>query len=231
MFSLILPFRVDRTSSWVAHRIRNENILSDQLPPGMSISKCRIFEDQRTPQPFIFVNTFSVNTPMFIGARSEIVTLAEGDDKIPRFVVLDCLSNTFGWHPKDGVLPSNAIVSITDNLPSSLIVDVKHESDKTNAFSLIGTSGKYRALTHEFAVRANEHCYYRKTARGIRLFFDPDRVGERVVQLQNVRTHFSYNKWQRFMGPMMYAFYHPHTMDFLCVIPGSFFLSMLSRPK
>lgn len=223
-FSFLLPFHVRSGSTWSAHRVLHDGDVQPLIPKDMTLGKCRIFADEEEAHPYVLVNTFSVTTPFFSGERMELVTIARDREGRLRFVVLDYFTNTYGWTPGSGVHPSNAQIIL-------FCGGVLATTGEDTEYSLIGNPGGNRSLSKEFAIEANEACFFSTIPRRIYLYFQEDVVGADVVEFTTANVTCDIKEWNTVLGPMTHSFYHPHAMGFLVMLPPSFFLSMLSVPN
>jgi hypothetical protein len=227
---LFLPFRVGPHASWAVFKVKDPEVLASTLPKGMQLAESRVLATDESPGMLIAINTFSVSAkPVLAGRRMEIVTLAKSPaDDVPRFVVLDVISDTELWDPVHGVREPNAkTIDIDLGARSSstlYTVSVESEDDGAGIFSMSGRAkSETTDIDNDFAITANKRTFFRNISTPVSLLFDRSAVGKEVRELQSATATVGRlpNQWKRHFGRLSHAFLHTRPMEFWCVVPLS----------
>jgi hypothetical protein len=210
-----LPIRVHPMSTWIAYSLLQKDQLS--IPKGTRVAPIKIFANDR-PEPKLLFNIYKSESPFFKGIRFEIVTIVKQikDPRKNHFVVLDCLSDTLQWDPKNGIQMPNMrkpyFRTKHNAAKKTHHISCIHNNNK-QYFTMVGNLHVSQRINRSFAVDPNYVCLFQDSRNVIRLNFDEKELLQDVQSLDNIQINT--NMWKEFRGHMTHTFVHPHKMDFV----------------
>lgn len=220
-------------SLWVAYTLTRPRDVARLLPPHLELCGAPLLEDETAllPTPKLLFNAYEVVAPWMHGHRLEVNVL--GRDRrsgAVRFVVLDCLSDTLRWDPRDGVQGANARVLAACADPHAFALETVGTSTtrRGERFAVTGTYGDERAVDWRFAVEANRECYFGRGRTPFAMRFNESRVGRPVRALRGFTVANTLWRAVRSARPS-HVFVHPHSMTFDVDVPRGFGRDPLSR--
>lgn len=213
-------------SLWIAYTITRPREVVRLLPPHLELCGAPLLEDETAlvPTPKLLFNAYEVVAPWMRGHRVEINVL--GRDRrtgAVRFVVLDCLSDTLRWDPRDGVQGANARVVYSRTDPHAYRLEVVGTAPCAREARLAasGTYGAERAVDRRFAVDANRECYFGHVPTPIPMRFNETNVLRPVRALRGFSVANTMWRDVRSARPS-HVFVHPHAMTFDVDVPRGF---------
>lgn len=206
------PMRIQPSSLWIAYDATDITGLNKLLPSGLRMSCIRILNSDLCPRPKLLFNAYQVDAPFMSGYRLEVLTIAEDKYRMPHFVILDCLSDTFQWDPLNGVIPQNARMSTRFNSNHFKHCTRGRGRRYPSRFEVSGTPRGPSKILRRFAVESNFECYYRNHSVPIALEFDEKSVLEDVQLISPSKVVNTL--WTPYRGVMTHCFVHVQPMLF-----------------
>lgn len=204
-----LPIHVAPMSTWLGYTLQHVDAINELVPLGTRVAPMKILSDD-VAEPKLLFNIYESKSTFFSGLRFEVVTIVEQkrNPKNVHFVVLECLSNTLQWDPKQGIILPN-LCSFSKFNDKKIEISC-HQWGRKLSFK--GDFGNEKSIHKMFAVDANYQCFFQDCSEGVKLSFDENQIMQDVKLLTNL--YVDTNIWQDFRGDLTHCFLHPHHMDF-----------------
>lgn len=200
-------------SLWIAYTLTSPNALDSLVPEHTRVAPTRLLKhDAQTHR--LLVNAYQISAPYMRGTRVDVQTLVENRRTGRKhLVIVDVLTDTMHWNPRDGILPPNARCAMSPQAArfcrlGGAMLDVTIHANR----------GK-RAVDHGFVVEANRKCYFRDCRPGLEMTFDEKHVAMPVSLLHATVEN---TMWTDVRGQKpTHVFRHNQQMTFDVQLPTS----------
>lgn len=167
--SLNFEFRVHPWNLWMAYPTDATVEIQRLLPPGLTLAKHRIYEDDDEERHYLLYNLFtSQSVVMGMSTRLEIVVIAERDEDGRRcFVILDYLTNSVSSDAGRSFRAPNSPKTARYLTPDRLLRGVVLGQSWQPVFDVtarVALDRPARRPDPRFIVEGNEYIYYGCTA-------------------------------------------------------------------
>lgn len=209
-----INLKIKPYSLWVSYNMLNQNLIQDMLPPGMSLAKIKVSDDNSCVEPKLLFNCYNIDSFWMKGSRLEIMTIAEIDKNF-HFVVLDCVTNALQWDPINRIRGPNGKIKFS-YIQDKLNYDVISKNKQILSFT--GKPLNLIKMTKDFAVKSNYKCFFRESSVPLSLNFNEDEIMKPVRKLEVLNITNDFWKEYRTEYPDN-VFMHEHTMNFNTKMP------------
>jgi hypothetical protein len=206
-------------SLWLAYDVTDRAGLQALLPSHLTLASVPVLaaDGRRGGQPLgpkLLFNAYDLQAKWMVGHRVDVQTVAVDKRKgTVHLVVLDCLTNTLHWNPRDGVAWPNAVVTRPGAHTHDFALRVV-DKPRTKRLEVRGArGGRYVEIGWRFAVEANRMCYFGDHPVGYSMAFSEYAIAKPVRPLRVAHHENSFWTEHRAEEPS-HAFYHEHPMLF-----------------
>ena len=202
-----MKLKISKNSLWLCYSLSNLSSMNQMIPSSLEVAKVSPFE-RITPSEMLLFNAYELKClPWMNGARVDIQTFAR--DKVtgtPHLVILDVLTNTRNWDPKNGITSPN-YEAIINERPG---IDLTFLGEKK--FSVVGSPARIRKPNYTFIVEANKKCFFSTFENEYKMDFEEKEIMHPVTELSNLKIQNTC--WTKFRGEFITAFKHNKPMQF-----------------
>lgn len=207
-----MRMRILPGSLWIAYTITSRPLIQTMLPESLELSSCSLLRDDASsfPTPKLLFNVYTVDSGIAMnGIRTDVLTLARHrQNGTMHLVMLDCLTNTLQWNPKEGVGRANAYCR-HDRDANRWMVRTRNDLLRVEA----QRSRERVPIDWTFAVEANLACYFQDVDVPFTMDFDEAQIMTPVRKLHPSRVINTF--WRRCRSDRpSHVFLHEHAMDF-----------------
>ena len=200
-------------SLWVSYILTTPKAVGP-IPPHTELARVKLLDGDTARYRLLF-NAYNVRAPFMSGYRVDVQTIVRDKRKNTyHLVILDVLSNTMDWNPKNGISTGNSKV-FSDDSTMSFVRD-----DSYINITILGEEDN-TSPNYVFAVEANKKCYFSDHPTGYTMKFDEKSIMRDVTILRgDVQTNIL-EKWR--ISKPTHVFRHNHAMLFDVFIPKGTF--------
>jgi hypothetical protein len=212
-----MKMKILRNALWVGFSLTelNQREIGKLLPDFLQLAPVSPLAGM-TPEPMLLFNAYRVQSRWMNGVRLDVQTFAvDSVTGTHHLVILDVMTDTPQWDPKNGLAPPNAVSSF-DRSGRQVELSDATSGETLFAFNANSSPGVESAIDFSFCVEANRKCFFSDCPIAFRMHFDEEEVMHNVDKIQHFKVAQSACRRLQLseVGPPRIAFLHPQPMLF-----------------
>lgn len=217
-----MGFIVEPYAQFNFFKINDVQYFEGQVQDNFKLIKSRAFIGDEEDY-YLIIGSFNVRTSAFFGNRIEAYVICEDiKSGLLTWVIIDVLSNTISYEPRNGLMPPNAEVFVTTGFDSQINVFAKRDQSTYQVLS--PTVGSVRQLDERLWLEGNLSVGYGRQLSNngdtFGLLFDVREV-EQAIAVSTVEV--TIDNW--FQGLIVnepkISLFFPYAQHFISASPGS----------